>query len=105
MGFEPALQRTLAGLLAREPDLVVADPSDPKVDTLVLFPPNADWVQQLRARYPGARFLAVVDWERRPDFAGTPIQGYVDRLLGYEGLLELVRADSIADSEGNVGLV
>lgn len=91
MGFDPALQRTLEGLLSREPDLIVADPSDPEIDTLILFPPNAEWVHQLRERYPKARFLAVVDWQQRHYFAEAPIHDYVDKLLSYHGLLEVVR--------------
>jgi len=91
MGFEPALQKTLEGLLSREPDLHVADPVDTEVDTLILFPPNADWVHQLRESYPKARFLAMVDWHKRHHFIGTPIHGYLDTLRSYHGLLEVVR--------------
>jgi len=91
MGFESALQHTLKGLLSREPDLQVADPDETQVDTLILFPPNPEWVHQLHERYPRARLLAVVDWQRRHQFVDTPIHGYVDTLLSYHGLLEVVR--------------
>lgn len=91
MGFEPALQRTLEGLLSLEADLLLAGPSDEDVDTLILFPPSEEWVYQLRRRYPRARFLAVVDWQQRPRFIDAPIDAYVDTLLSYHGLLELVR--------------
>lgn len=91
MGFEPALQKTLEGLLSREPDLLLAAPTDSEVHTLILFPPSAQWVHDLRLRYPRARFLAVVDWQRRHQFSDAPIHGYVDTLLSYHGLLEVVR--------------
>ncbi|MBX3172346.1 MAG: hypothetical protein KF760_33385 [Candidatus Eremiobacteraeota bacterium] len=94
MGFEPALQKTLEGLLSREPDLRLAGPTDPDVHTLILFPPSAEWVHQLRERYPRARLLAVMDWERRHQFVDTPIHDYVDTLLSYHGLLEVVRGDN-----------
>lgn len=91
MGFEPALQSTLERLLSREADLAVAAPDDPNVDVLILFPPSAEWVHQVHSQYPEARMLAVVDWQRRHYFVDTPIQSYVDTLLSYPGLLEVVR--------------
>lgn len=91
MGFEPALQNTLEVLLSREPDLQVAAPGDTEVDILILFPPSAEWVRQLRERYPKARFLAVVDWPKRHQFSDAPIHSYVDPLRSYHGLLEVVR--------------
>lgn len=91
MGFEPAMQKTLEGLLSREPDLEMAGPSDEDVQTLILFPPSAEWVQELRLRYPRARFLAVVGWHRRHQFCDATIHSYVDTLLSYHGLLEQVR--------------
>lgn len=91
MGFEPALQNALEGLLSREPDLQLATSADQEVDTLILFPPSVEWVHQLRERYPRARFLAVVDWQRRHYFSEAPIHEYVDTLLSYHGLLEVVR--------------
>lgn len=91
MGFDQNLQRTLEGLLAREPDLTLADPSATQIDTIILFPPSVEWVHELRERYPRARFLAVVDWQRRHQFVDAPIHGYVDTLLSYHGLLEVVR--------------
>jgi hypothetical protein len=91
MGFEPALQATLEGLLSREPDLSLSGSTDPNVHTLILFPPNAEWVDQIRQRYPRARLLAVVDWHRRAQFCDSPIHAYVDTLLSYPGLLEVVR--------------
>lgn len=91
MGFEPALQSALEGLLSREPDLNLSRSADPDVHTLILFPPSAEWVQQVRERFPRARLLAVVDWNRRHHFSDSPIHAYVDTLLSYPGLLEVLR--------------
>lgn len=92
LGFEPALQSSLRSLLSREPGLQIADHEQVAPDILLIAPSNQEWVRQLRARFPKARVVAMLEWHRRSHFSEASIDEYVDGLAGYDSLVKLIRA-------------
>lgn len=95
LGFEPALQKSLELLLQREVDLTVVpvglSEASAEPDTLIISPSNPEWVEQVRRRYPRARLLAMVDWQRRHQYSDSRIDDYVESLMSYAGLLDQLR--------------
>lgn len=99
LGFEPGLQKSLELLLHGEHDLAIVPvslsesgaASQPEPDILIIAPPNAEWVEKVRQRYPRVRLLAMVDWHRRYQFSDSHIDDYVESLMSYNGLLDLLR--------------
>lgn len=90
LGFEPALQSALRSLLGREPGLELADDAAESPDILLISPGSVEWAVQLRARYPRARIVAMVEWHRRSSYSEASIDQFVDGLAGYENLLQQI---------------
>ncbi|MBS2034496.1 hypothetical protein JST97_05900 [bacterium] len=91
LGFEPAIQSILALVLAREPGLTVHSQESNEPDVLLVKPESPEVIEELRSRFPLARFIAVLDWHRRSLFSSAPIDEYVDPLAGYEALVAVIK--------------
>ena len=87
LGFEPAIQKSLESLLGSEPGVELTESAP---DVVVTAPPTPEWLSAVQQRYPKARLLAMVEWNRRDQFARLPVDGYFDRFQGYRALLEML---------------